>query len=721
MEAPDESSAPTPIAAAELAVQDHDTVTAAAAAAASPMPSSSLDGDTMAAAAAGSGSVIDDTAFASWREGFTAQLAAESTAVRERMIALQLDFDEASHYIRGDYAWRKQLAAFHDRSNDALTAHLAEMVERLQARTVALAASLEETLQTKERAARLEMDRHVQRYEDKLRRTRTSMRKEMERCALLERCLRRDEAQQARAMYDRLVQQLNGEHAAREAALQAVIRELKSSHASMEHANTQLMASMSGAREEIAQLKALLPKLSTPSGGSPRATARASVVIPSGSAAFATTALAVSAAPDLVQSLQTAVDRANEAAEGLRRQVEELTKDRDACLRRQRLAEDAAARAKDELLKVQQLLTESRDALLRDRAELARVELDRSTAQARVAELEFRAGSHAETMSDSSRLNDALKQRASELETELQAMASDLHELLRCYDQFSSSRDAETSKTALDSAVARCRRVLSGVSVADPAPIADAGESELDRRLRVEAAKLRVQFETRYTEQLNVRISHERRRVTARVEMLWSKQPPIDSSSTASKRPAGGRPREEPSARPVKLSCKAALALMHAAFEDIGFGEWSDSDVESLRAEIALLRHAVDELHGEMADHKRRNDVQAIALARAELAQREKELLLRELTERYRELRAVHEAWTAQQEDEGASVPSVEPAVEPLTVVGHVTPTPQSTTRVAPPASRLSPRRTDATQRPVSASATLAVDVIEYCPPKEMS
>ncbi|GLE05306.1 hypothetical protein PINS_up014319 [Pythium insidiosum] len=656
-----------------------------------------------------SASVIDDSAFASWRESFTAQLATESTALRERVIALQIDFDEASHYIRGDYAWRKQLAAFHDRMNDAVAAHVAAMTERLQTRTVALAASLEETLQTKDRAARLEMERQAQRYEDKLRRTRTSMRKEMERCALLERCLRRDEAQQARAMYDRLVLQLTGEHAAREAALQAVIRELKSSHASMEHANTQLMASMKGAREEIAQLKALLPKLSASgsSNGSPKATARASSVAASATAVFASTAMAVSAAPDLVQSLQSAVERANETADALRRQVEELTKDRDACLRRQRIAEDAASRSKDELLKVQQLLTESRDALLRDRAELSRVEQARDAALKRIAELEFRAGSHAEAIEDRSRLVEALEERGHALSDELQTMARELRDLLRCFDDAADSA-TPAPKLALEAAVERCRRAVSGVI--DMSVDSDGG-SELDRRLRMEAARLRVQFEKRYSEQLNVRISHERRRLVARVEMLWNERSLTDSSHNSSnslKRVTGARPREEPTTRPLKLPCKAAVALIHTAFEDIGFGEWSDSDVESLRAEIALLRHAIDELHNEMAEQKRRSDAQAIALARAELAQREKELLLRELTDRYRELRSVHEAWTAQQEDERTSGPAVEAAVEPLTVVGHVTPTPQSSNRTIPPASRLSPQRTEPMQRPVSASATLS-------------
>uniref|UniRef100_H3HCL2 Uncharacterized protein n=1 Tax=Phytophthora ramorum TaxID=164328 RepID=H3HCL2_PHYRM len=194
-------------------------------------------------------------AFAAWKAGLELMLRQESDSLHESVQALQGDFDDRSQFVRGDFAWRKQIAAFHDRLQDILTSQLGAMVANVSKHATQVAESLAQTLAKTERDGQRAVQQQEQKGETALRRARTALAKEVERITRLERCLRLEEARQAAATLAERERQLIAEHHARESHLQALLGDMRSSNESLDTLNSQLLEALRTSRTELAQLR----------------------------------------------------------------------------------------------------------------------------------------------------------------------------------------------------------------------------------------------------------------------------------------------------------------------------------------------------------------------------------------------------------------------------------------------------------------------------------
>ncbi|GAB9474448.1 hypothetical protein Gpo141_00011572 [Globisporangium polare] len=630
---------------------------------------------------------IEGSAFSTWKESLAAELESETSALKARVHDLQSEFDDASVFIRGDLAWRKQLGTFHDKVNDLLHLQMESMVAKLKQNADLLSQSITESFARKDEQAKLAMEWQVKMYEDKLRRTRTSLKKEIDRFTHLEKCLRKEEAFQAKEMYGDLVLQLASEHAAKEASLHALLRELRSSYNAMELGNTHLMDSLKATRSESERMKKMLIKQTSSVGGGGGSPRKSSVRSPSRFASMSTTA-AASSIPDVyVQSLKQSLSTAAQALDGLKKQVAELTSDKESSMKRARQAEDATSRVSDELARVTQLLSESHSALIASKKATEQVESERTHWKELFAELHFRTGSNDQEIEAAKQLADATMEYIASLEQQVERLArlglfTGVMEgaFAEWLDQDPGERDLQALQSIVEAFFSKCS---SGDTTAgDPEGDLDC---DIGGRERPELeSKLRYEYEKRYGNQLNLRVSHERKRVLARIEMLCASH--NKSEASASIGTTGGmgsttrqqlKPRT--TGRASKLS-KIPFRVVHKIVSDVydhlGFSEWSATDLDFLHNQIETLQTQIAQQKLETQGIEKFAEAQGVALAKADLLRQEKEFLLAQLTDKYRELRAAQDATLQQQpptdnlESESSSDP-VRFGEVPLTVYGH--------------------------------------------------
>ncbi|TMW61100.1 hypothetical protein Poli38472_013563 [Pythium oligandrum] len=628
-------------------------------------------------------------------------LETATSTLKDRLLKLQTEFDVTSQFIRGDYAWRKQVGRFHDKVNDALTHQVDELVKNVIQNTDSLSTTIDETLKIKDTLTKQDLERQARMYEDKLRRTRTSLKKEIDRFTRLEKCLRQEEAHQAKVMYERLVDELKMEHAAKESALQAMLRELKTAYSSMETTNTQLIDALKSSRDDIERLKKMLPKGSSNGAGSkPQLLSRPTPAVPPSVAQIATEAY--------MQTLKHSLQTAKQEIASLRGEVEEAEKERDASIKKQRLAEESTSKAHEEAAKVKQLLSESHQALVNNQKEMDGVKEEQRHWKELFTELEFRTGNHHQQIEDAQRYVSATKEHVESLEDQVRRM----ERLMRSKERFLSEWKLKPSHA--NNAVRLVNEFLSSCDSGDEqTPVIEDESDEASKadewaahRRRMER-KLRYEFEKQYGDQLNTRLSQERKRVLARLDMLWTRQEVDDTTERTSQPASTSRSRHRSSlgsrkgsndarqANMTSFSRQTVRKLVIDAFDDAGFTEWADTDVERLQGQIRTLRNSIAQLTSTVESLRQQLESQALSLAQGALQQREKELLLGELTERYRQLQHKLEGYEQDQAARDTVGDSLDvsrwPERDPMTVYGQ--PQPIESKR---------PR-----SRPVSASATL--------------
>jgi hypothetical protein len=659
---------------------------------------------------------VDDSAFATWCEVLTTSVLEESRALQDHVIELQKDFDDASQYIRGDYAWRKQVATFHDRTNDIVTSVMQGLRERLELCMQSLSTSLDDTLKVKDALANEEMQRQARTYEDKLRRSRTSLKKEIDRFTNLEKCLRKEEAHQAKTMYDHLVGQLRMEYAAKEATLQAMLRELNDAYRTIENANMQLMDTVKSKDGDIERLKKLLPKINAVGTQRGNGTMR-----PASAASNTIAGVAAAASDAYVQSLKQSLQSANSTIDSLRKQADEAAGDKEVTLKKLRLTEEAAAKTSDELSKVKQLLSESHGTLVANRKEVDTLMLEKTHWKELYDELHFQRGSHEHALADARRLTEVAQARIKSLENQRKqggvdeaALAQFTEEWRRWREDVGGSQilSLEAALQLVDSFISHCSTATRNDTTEE--------EDETTARRREWEAKLHLEFEQKYGNMLNLRIIHERKRVLARIEMIWNKRVEDAASSGSVTSFKSKRLVTYKETRQVHLKTTAATAtgvecavrgaslkqilqLVAEAFSDLGFSDWANTDVDMLRDEVTTLRETLGASQKAYGEIQQLAEAQVVTAANAELQLREKEMLLAELTDRYRVLRAHVEKLQETQGPGGGDAPapldlSRWDARDPFTVYGHPQPIEEKRRSVRP--------------RPVSASATLVTTPI---------
>lgn len=630
--------------------------------------------------------VKDDVLLGLWKEALHEHLQEQTRAVKERINVAQTDFDECSVYIRGDTTWRKQIASYHDKLNDALQQQLGQLTQTLKTHGDALSQRLTESLEQHEAKATQEVKRVGEIYEDKLRRTRTSLKKEMDRFARLEHCLRKEEAHQAKLMYEQLVQELKGEHAAKEAALHALLRECKSSYVAMELAQTQLLESIHRFRAENAHLKQILKSCTSGGNGGNSPSRKSSTVSSaSGSPSRKSTGAAAAAAAAAnanvwgaqgstvalvvtdayVQTLKQSLKTATDQVDALKKQIDEASRDNEALTKKCRLSDEAVHRTTGELAQVAQLLSESHAALLKNQAAIVKLEQEKAHWKSCFDELEFRTGSHEKELENARRLAESTKEYLVSMEHCVKRLQSLQVRALRLQSGFTLwQQSQDTSELHLKELVGAFVHTLDPGT--DPAAEVDPTHHDME-------CKLRFEFEAKYSEHLNLRISHERTRVLTRIDMLCAKQAAAESSPAKQNRRANRAAARSASAatpRDLVVSSKRICHIVRDAFDHLGFMDWAKTDLDAMHLHIADLQVKSVQREQRISELEAEKTAQGMALAKADLMQQEKDFLLAKLTEKYRHLR---DAWETSPEssDLALHLETQLLQTEPLTVYGH--------------------------------------------------
>ncbi|KAG1689056.1 hypothetical protein DVH05_002824 [Phytophthora capsici] len=229
---------------------------------------------------------------------------------------------------------------------------------------------------------------------------------------------------------------------------------------------------------------------------------------------------------------------------------------------------------------------------------------------------------------------------------------------------------------------------LEGDEAATPVEVLSSLEmqKELETRLRYE-------FEKKFSEQLKLRVSYERRHMLERLERLCATEAKNKQERTKRTR------QSVPNAGTLESDFTRLKRLMKSAYDQLGIcvSAWSETDVDGLHARLDALKAQVKAQEHQLEAAANRAESQRVSLVRAELAQEEKDLLLAALTARYRQLRETHAVWGSQQCQQGLQHPIDR---KPLTVYGipqPLAPKPKLQTLI-----QLTTR-----SRPASASASL--------------
>ncbi|RLN02924.1 hypothetical protein BBJ28_00002040 [Nothophytophthora sp. Chile5] len=634
-------------------------------------------------------------AFAAWTAELELLLQREGDTMRERVQALQSDFDDGSLYVRGDFAWRRQLAAFHDRLQDALTQQLDTLAATVSGHAAQVAQSLAQSLARAEREAQLAVQQQEHKGEAALRRARVALAKELERVTRLEKCLRHEEARQAAATSAERQRQLVEQHEARESHLQALLSDMHASSESLEAVNAQLLESLRTSRAEFEQLRNTLvhsmarpsrrstsaPPAGTGRGGKNGSPTRSGDKLRKIGAAAAGLEPLPPGTSDLllVPALRKALNASAQQEASLKKRVVELEATRESDRQRLQGLQQAATQAAEEKTRASVLLAEARAALEANETQLAQAASESSRWRGKCEALQAQVEGQERAIADSQRFEDAARGHAATLEKQVQRLTgleAQRQELERLVAEWKEAQRQETpAEETEEGKSGSLERIVDAFLITRQSK---ASASILDTSQELEK-RLRFEFERRFGEQLNLRVSHERRRVLERLECLCAeeaqeKQELLRAQQERARRLHQSIPRPATaSSSGGALDFPRLQRLVIAAYEQLGIcvGAWAATDLDALNAQLEALGAKVAELERDLEEAANRAEAQRVTLVRAELAQQEKELLLTELTSRYRQLRAAQQAWIAQQQQQEQQQQQREPFErEPLTVYG---------------------------------------------------
>ncbi|OWZ24655.1 Mitotic spindle assembly checkpoint protein [Phytophthora megakarya] len=600
-------------------------------------------------------------AFASWKAELELMLQRESETLFESLHSLQSDFDERSQFVRGDFAWRKQVTAFHDRLQDVLTNQFSTLSTNISSHAAQVAESLALTLAKVEHDAQRTIHQQEQKGESALRRTRTALAKEVERITRLEKCLRSEEARQAAAILAERERQLITEHNARENHLKALLNDMRASNDSLETLNTQLLESLRTSRTELQQLKnTLMKSVSRPNRketGFSRRSAGSESPHRAGAdksgknnisrdlKGLPTTANDLLLVPALRQSLTAA----NEAVTTMKARVSELESAKESDKKKLREVQLTLAQAENEKAKATKLLGEARLALIDNESKLVEAANECASWQNKFDTLQVAAQGRERALADSQRLEHASRDQMVALTCRLQrVMTIEVrwqefeHAVAKWKENLERHELGETSQLenqALEHIVESFLR-LEARDESVPNVLLESMETQKEIEVRI-----RYEFEKRFGDQLNLRVSLERRRVLERLERLCA-------TEAKGKQERSKRTRQSVSIHLESLESDFTRLkrLVKGAYDQLGIcvGPWADTDLDGLHARLGAVKAQVQALENELEDAASRAESQRVSLVRAELAQQEKDLLLAELTSRFRQLRATQVAWDSQ-------------------------------------------------------------------------
>lgn len=611
-------------------------------------------------------------AFAAWKAELELMLQTEGEAVQNCVQSLQGEFDERSQFVRGDFAWRKQVTAFHDRLQDAVTTQLGVFSTNVSKHAAQVADSLAQTLAKSERDSLRAVQKQEQKGESALRRARAALSKEVERITRLEKCLRQEEARQAAAILAERERQLQAEHEERENHLQALLGDMRASNESLETLNTQLLDALRTSRSEIDQLRnTLVRSMARPKR---RSSSALQADIKPDSAARSgdksgknSTVRGLDALPSttnellLVPTLRQSLSTATQTIGTLKTRIGELESAHKTDKQKLRELQLSLTLADNEKVKAAKLLGEARSTLIDNEKQLTEAADENARWHEKFEALEALSQGRERALADAQRLEDAAREQIVSLNAQIKrltACEAQRQAFERAVASWRETRSQEATESGkdLENMVDTYLQFGYGDGDGMAMPVDHETHEETEKRLRYE-------LERRFGEQLNLRVSYERRRVLERLERLCA-------AEAKDKQERNHRPR--PSVTRVNYTESDFVRLkrlIKSAYDQLGIclGAWSETDLDGLHARLGALSSQIQVLEQRLDEAANRAECQRVHLVRAELAQQEKDLLLAELTARYRQLRAAQVAWSSQQEQQQDRQPVER---KPLTVYG---------------------------------------------------
>ncbi|KAK1942424.1 hypothetical protein P3T76_005923 [Phytophthora citrophthora] len=631
-----------------------------------------LDEPSTASAEDSSSSAVAPTfVFATWKVELELMLQRESEALDDSVQELQSDFDDRSQLVRGDFAWRKQVTAYHDRLQDVLSNGLNDFTTNISKHSAQVAESLAQTLAKVERDGQRAVQLQEQKGEAALRRARTAMSKEVERITRLEKCLRLEEARQAAVTLAERECQLIAEHKTRESHLQALLSDMRGSNESLETLNSQLLEALRTSRTELDQLRnTLIKSIARPKRRSSSLSRRESNTesmnrvggdksaknsITRGLESTPSPSTATATANDLllVPALRQSLNAATQTVASLKSRVTELESARESDKQRLRDLQLSNAHAENEKLKAIKLLGEARSALIDNERKLADAAEENTRLRNEFDTMETLVQGREQALADAQKLEEATHNQLAALTGRLQRVMTvevrwrELEHAVTKWNenQVRQKEEGQISGGCSDNGRSLERIVTSFLRL-EVSEAASSPEvlSSLETQQELET-RLRYEFEKKFGEQLKLRVSYERRRMLERLECLCA-------TEAKNKQERMKRTQQSvPNVGTLESDFTRLKRLMKAAYNQLGIcvGAWSETDVDDLHARLDALKAQVKAQERQLEAAANRAESQRVSLVRAELAQEEKDLLLAALTARYRQLRETHAAWGSQQ------------------------------------------------------------------------
>lgn len=619
--------------------------------------------------------------FRAWRAVLEDQLHAATDALVDVFQAVQTQSDTDAVFVRGEAGWRKHMTLLNDRLGEVVRQELESLTTRIGRHADSAVDALNESIMRSQASAKRALAKQADMYQDKLRRTRTALKKEMDRFATLETCLRAEQARQREALHEQKIKETTDAYHDREAHLHATLRDLRAAYNNVEMANEQLLEALRASRRETEQLKnTLIASRGSDSPTSRHGTRRGSSFVfgatsPGRGGMDPTSSMlknmAMTASEIVEQNLRQALATVNKEFTSAKQQIVELEREQRASDKREQQAQDATAKVQGELVRATSLLAEAKAELVAGAERIAQLEKEREMSKNEQRELQFRLDAKERRVEDLTRVDDAHQEYVGEVERRLQRLelrSARLHALEDAFTEWKSHHDGPSDDL---------KQIIAEFVSGDSQPPDDMYSDSQS----VTEAKLRLGFEKRFSDQLGLRVAHERKRLLARLEMLCSREKQSEneltglvallsssSSRTSDKRRLGKRNALNEFGRSLYMLLSR---LVRDAYDDLGVcvGAWTSTDLDALFANASRLEKEIVIRDERIVAASTQLEVQRMALARSELLQSEKEALIAELTDRCRQLRSALEESNGAKE-EAAKRAGIPIARQPLTVYG---------------------------------------------------
>ncbi|CAK4652530.1 unnamed protein product [Aphanomyces euteiches] len=500
-----------------------------------------------------------------------------------------------------------------------------------------------------------------------VKRTRLALAKQVDRFTALEQCLRRDQVHVIEEQHLARVQALQDEMDAKDKEHANVLLRQKCAFLEIERFNKTLETALEKANAEIEQLK----RISDSSHILERSTVLSQHHVISES---------------YVHSLRHAVAAAHATADTLRGELDKQTKEKDNLERVKASLDDSNHRLQQELTTARQLLVESAAELVALKEEVKAKTGELAHCQQALQEqkgLVDKLLTEVQTQSDLVSAGDLCIQ---DLKNQLRRRGDDLDALLTECQQAKLTYDTDVARltqshdiqTATIQALQQKLQVLGfdkeTMAVYTPATPAtpastpgttssrcktssrersgasgnytnllqvlereqlDLPQERVQRMIEMEAAirasvtsQLMYEFKRKFAKQLATRMQQERYVVMQKLDTF------VDRSK-----------KQDIPLRRVK-------SIVAKAFDDAGVVDWDGADVVSLRQHIAALQAEVAAAKETITELENKTEIQLLSLAEAELFQKERDMLLVELTNKYNDaLHRLEQVTTKEEED----------------------------------------------------------------------